>query len=62
MHVYSVKCFLFLPKKGALLDVGDHIPNVFNEEGCKIKHLLIEQDCTLKPCVTKYGTVKFLQV
>ena len=54
---------LFKSNLGALLEAGDHIPNVFQDNiSNKIKHVLIEQDSTLNSSNTKFGRVKFLQV
>lgn len=52
---------------GALLDSGDHIPNVINEKTTSetdsiIKHVLIANDFQLNTHHTRLGTVKFLQI
>jgi len=47
---------------GALLDVGDHIPNVLKQFNSNLKHLLVTEDFVLKRAETKYGRLKFLQV
>lgn len=47
---------------GALLDVGDHIPNVLNPFNSKLKHLLITEDFVLRRAETKFGRLKFLQL
>jgi len=52
---------------GALLDSGDHIPNVINEktatdEDSIIKHVLIADDFQLNTHHTRLGTVKFIQI
>ncbi len=53
-------------KKGAILDSGDHIPNVIqektiNETESIIKHVLIADDIHLNTHHTRLGTVKFIQ-
>lgn len=52
---------------GAILDSGDHIPNVIqektiNETESIIKHVLIADDIHLNTHHTRLGTVKFIQI
>ncbi len=56
---------------GGLLDYGDHIPNVLDEHGTRIKHLLLCRDAHFVSKQddpkenyhkTLHGKVKFIQV
>ena len=58
----KLEIFVWLYIKGAPLAYGDHIPNVFQEADSKIRHLLVDEDATLKSSSAKFGYVKFVQV
>jgi hypothetical protein len=54
-------------ENGGLLDYGDHVPNVLDEHGTRVKHLLLCKDaqfCTddSNYFKTTHGKVKFIQV